>query len=234
MCVHITLVLMLALPVPAITPDELDKEGVQAWFDRTHAKLLSLGIQVDRQAMVDSAAVWGGRYSVARDIALVPGNAYASWTGAKQSWRMFSNISHGSARFMVERLDDQNEWHPVYVGMDFDHDWQLDFFQQERVRTLVNNYTHKKSYSSYKRLGRFLLVRLKQDFPDSVGFRTVMQEVHFPPPETLAKTGTLEFRKRYWGKRLEPKPEPTPPPAAKPAKPNGGSLGLPQRPPEGP
>jgi hypothetical protein len=117
---------------------------------------------------------------------------------------MFGEVSPDSARFRVERLDPDGTWRPCFVARHPEHDWKRPMFDQERVRTLVNNFAHKRARSSFKRLGRFLYPRLQADFPDALGYRIHMESIDFPHPDELARTGQLIYGKKYWGERLDP------------------------------
>ncbi len=204
---HLFFVLILALPNPVVEGDKVETPGVQMWFDRTHSRVVELGIDIDREVFEQRLLTLAWGYKSARDVVMKPANTYGLWTGARQSWRMFGDVPQESARMVIERLSENGRWEPVYVPRSREANWRRAFFEQERMRSLVNQFAHEKARSAWKRLGRRLRPMLVEDFPEAEGFRMVMERVHFPTASVLAQTREVEVGKRYWATRLvEPAP----------------------------
>jgi hypothetical protein len=206
---HLGALTLLGLPEPAVEGNNMDDPDVIAWFDRTHASMRSWGIPIAYETFKDWGMVWGARWLAVRDATLWPIETYARYTGAHQHWAMFGSVPTESAIFFMEGQT-ATGWEQIHQCRYGERTWRKEFFDQERVRSLLNLFIKKKSRDTYDQFGRWLLPQLKEDFPEYRGFRTGILSVKMPPPDVLAQTGMLESGKRFWVTVLKPAETPTP------------------------
>jgi len=194
---HLLAVSMLGLPEPQVDPDDLKSPAVQLWFDRTTRQLTSLGLDVSREQVVEQSVYWGRVWLDVERTALAPARAYASVTGTWQSWRMFGEVPQESAVLFIEAKV-KNRWVKIHSVRFGDATWRPLFWDQERTRSFVNQFTHKKARSGYDRLAKYLAAPLAEDFPEATMFRMGLQVIKFPDPAELRETGDVVWGDRYW------------------------------------
>ena len=203
---HLSMVFVVALPRAMVTPEDLEQEEVQAWFSDRSRDLAAMGFPVSTDGLIERAVWWGGGYEAVRKVLVYPASKYALWTGARQSWRMFGDVPRHSAFFFVEaRRGDR--WEPLYVARSSDAVWRRSFFDQERPRTFLNQFTYRKNRAAWKRFTGWLDDELRAAHPDVRAFRAGWQEVRFPDPASLSQTRTVEIGDRFWVASLGPRDE---------------------------
>jgi hypothetical protein len=195
--VHVLFVLVLSMPRAMVEPHDLAKEEVQSWFDDRTAQLHDLGFEVSKDDLVAQAVWWGGGYEWVRWSIAYPGNRYARSTGARQSWRMFGDVPQSSAFLFIEALHG-DDWTPIHIARDDEANWRRGFFDQERPRTFINQFTRRKNRKAWNRFVVWAGAELQADFPEVKRFRVGMQEVHFPATEDLPEHPEHRLGDRYW------------------------------------
>jgi hypothetical protein len=194
---HVLFVLVLALPRAMVTPADLSKKEVQEWFEARTDQAHAIGLPISKEQLIDQAVWWGSGYEAVRSAIARPAGLYAQVTGARQSWRMFGDVPQSSAFLFIEGSFD-GEWRPIYEARSDTADWRRPFFDQERPRTFINQFTRKKGRKGWDRFTRWLARELPKDFPEAEGFRVGMQEVRFPATEDLPEQRAHKLGKRFW------------------------------------
>lgn len=194
---HVFIVTLMAVPKPHISDKDLASEHVNEWFDRVHATVSGVGIPVARDTLkdrlVDIARAWVGF----RDVMLVPGRAYARWTGTHQSWAMFGGIPNHAGE-LVMSVEEDGRWREVFVTRQHGLDWQRPVLDQERWRSYQHQFVRKKNRKSYKRYSAWLAERAATDFPTAQAFRVQVRRVELPPADALVELGELPRGEVWW------------------------------------
>ena len=194
---HLVAITVLAIPAPLVAEDKVDDPKVQAWFDRTTDTLHRWGVPASRETVEEVGVQLGRAWLDARGAVGWPASRYATWTGAKQSWRMFGTVPDKSAYLRIE-VDRGEGWELLHVSRSEEHAWRKELFDNERTRTFVNQFAWKRNRGAWKRCERWLEVAIAEDDPDVDRFRMSMVPVHFPDPEVLAVSGTLPEGNPFW------------------------------------
>ena len=195
--VHLVLILLLALPAPAVRPKDLEDPKVQRWFEARAAQLQGWGVATDAPTLTGHAVAWGGAWLSARGQAMPMARTYASWSGTGQSWGMFGSVPTTSAVFFVEVHRDAG-WSRIYESRAHDMAWNRRWFDHERVRTFENQFTRKRNRKAYDRLATWLGPRVLRDHADLQGARMGMERVHIPEARVLARTRVLPRAETFW------------------------------------
>lgn len=202
---HLGGLTLLGLPQPALRDDDLDQPYVREFFDGVTEDLHAVGLPVSGEQVFDRGVAWGRAYLEVFDAVTWPSRTYALWTGAGQSWRMFASVPAESAVLCIEgRVD--GEWQPVHWMRFREPRWRPQFWDQERIRAMCNQFTHKKNRSAWNRLGKVIHPWLQADFPEATGFRMAMRKVEIPLPDVLNDTGDLVWGEGFWVTELGRKP----------------------------
>lgn len=196
---HIVAISLLGLPEPKVSPTDLKEPEIQAWFDNAHARLNALGVSVSREAVEAWGVDAGRRWLDVKETALAPARQYAMLVGAHQSWRMFGDVPQKSAILFIEAQVDDT-WRVIHRTRYTEVAWRPGWFNQERMRALVNQFTRKRNRSDYDRLARYIGPRVAADFPDATKLRMGMQEVRFTVP--TPGESAVGFFGRFWVRDL--------------------------------
>lgn len=194
--VHLATMLVLSIPRPHLDADELDRPETRAFVQDTTTALRGLGVPVERSDVADVVATAGPAFMAARSVVATPAATYASWTGAQQGWTMFAHVPDRSAVLVVEARQ-EGVWQEVFRSRDDVATWRRPFFDHARGRTFVNNFTWHRDRAGYRRLVGWLAPALAVEVP-AEAWRVSLQTVTFPPPDVLARTGTLARGDRFW------------------------------------
>ncbi|MCK6515895.1 hypothetical protein L6R46_12655 [Myxococcota bacterium] len=193
---HLVGITLLSLPSPGKAQD-LDAPEAAALL----ADLRALGarIGVERSAAEVKAIALGvsERVRAARATLLAPFNPYARLTGAKQGWSMFWAINHRPARLVIELEGPDGVWTPLYVARSDVYAWRRREMDQERVRGLVNQYSHLRDRRSYRAFAAFIAQRALAEHPEAQRARVLMEERPSLSPEAL-RAGKTPPSKRRW------------------------------------
>ncbi|HMV67012.1 MAG TPA: hypothetical protein PKA64_09190 [Myxococcota bacterium] len=194
---HALGVLILSIPEPSVRDADLKRPEVQRWFDEATDRVHAWGIDVAREDVEAWSVTWGQRYLAVRDVITFPFATYGNFVGPQQSWRMFGDVPADTAVFFIEARYGK-EWRLIHQSRYSDVTWRASWFDQERVRAMFNQFTHKKSRSAWDRIVKWMGTQLPADFPDADAFRMGMRSVDIPDGPTLAETGDLVWGSRFW------------------------------------
>jgi hypothetical protein len=202
---HLGGLTLLGLPQPALRDGDLDEPFVAEFFEGATRDLRRLGFDVTVEQVTERGIAWGRGYLAVFDAVNWPTKAYARATGSGQSWRMFASVPEESAVLYVEARVD-GEWRAVHWMRFREPRWRSWFWDQERIRAMCNQFTHKKNRSAWNRLGKVIHPWLQADFPEATGFRMAMRTVQFPLPAVLDDTGDVVWGDGFWVTELGRKP----------------------------
>jgi hypothetical protein len=111
--------------------------------------------------------VWkgGSAWLSFRNDLVAPFRPYLVYTGSRQSWRMFSMVSHEQGQLAIY-VDRGNGREPVFVS--YEHEvWRRTELRQERTRTILNDFFGRESKAVWPGFVDRLADWAREDFPDA-------------------------------------------------------------------
>lgn len=196
---HVWAVAIPAIPSPPnrLSVEELSKRGAKRTLGAWRELLALVGVQLSHEQAARGVAQVANRAIAARNLLSKPMEPYRRLTGARQSWRMFSQVSDRTARLEVwERRD--GALVPLYIALDPAHQWRGRTLRAERIRAYVNIFVSKNGRPSYIALVEWLACLRKAEPDAGEGLRVQMQRLQIPTPAKLAETSALVLDQPYW------------------------------------
>lgn len=184
---HVLSVLVLASPNPHRWLDkrawesENAKRDLQSWTNR----LSWLGYHTREQLERDLWSVATAYTELNRSITK-PFHLYASLTGARQGWAMFSNPQKHPAEVWVD-IYKRGRWIPVYRPFSRDYDFWRPQFRQNRVRKLMGRFARTFYEDRYNGFARFVATQAATAFPEASRIRVRMYRYAVLPPSEVSK-----------------------------------------------
>jgi hypothetical protein len=193
---HVSVIVVLSIPVP---PPQIRGEKVDP---RTEAALAPWGdavevVGIPREILFSSIQRFTRAEATALGWLRAPLRPYARLVGAEQGWLMFGSVAREVARLeiLVKTGDD---WSPLFVARTAEATWRRTLFDQERMRTLVYNFGHRRGKSKWEALATWTAKQVHAERPDVSAVRLQMRALRVPDVDELARTGALEQREPYW------------------------------------
>lgn len=138
-------------------------------------------------------------YHSARSTLIVPLEPYRTWCGTDQGWQLFAAPERHPARLEVQ-IDESrrprtmgrarsSRYRTVYLARSDGLDWNRDFFDQDRIRTVSYLYTwpHYRRRGLTRELADYLAPRIQEDFPDAWRFRIRFLRASTARPEQVVE-----------------------------------------------
>jgi hypothetical protein len=196
---HVWAVAIPAIPSPPsrLSVEELSKRGAKRTLAAWRGMLAAAGVELSHEQAARGVARVANRAIAARNLLSKPMEPYRRLSGARQSWRMFSQVSDRTARLEVwERRNGVLE--PLYIALDPAHQWRGRTLRAERMRAYTNLFVSKTGRPSYVALVEWLACLRKAEPEAGEGMRVQMQRLQIPSPAVLAETGALVVDQPYW------------------------------------
>ncbi|MCK6521091.1 hypothetical protein L6R49_06575 [Myxococcota bacterium] len=193
---HLVGITLLSLPAPGSAQD-LDEPEVAALLDDLRALGARLGVERSADEVKAIAKDVSAEVREARATVLAPFQPYARLTGARQGWSMFWAINHRPSRLVIELEGPDGAWTPLYVARSDEHAWRRKELDQERLRGVVNQYSHLRDRRSYRAFAAFIAKKALVDHPEAVRVRVLMEERPSQRPEALRAGKTPPSRRRW-------------------------------------
>lgn len=193
---HLVGITLMSLPSPGKAQD-LDEPEVAALLADLRALGARLGVERSAEEVKALALDVSERAREARGWLVAPFLPYARLTGARQGWSMFWSINHRPSRLVIELEGADGGWTPLYVARSDVYAWRRREMDQERIRGVVNQYSHLRDRRSYRAFAAFIAQRALADHPEAVRARVLMEERPSQGPEAL-RAGKTPPSKRRW------------------------------------
>lgn len=196
---HVWAVAIPALPSPPgrLTVDELSRRGAKRTLAAWRGMLGAVGVTLSHEQAAQGVVRVANRVIATRNLLSKPMEPYRRLTGARQSWRMFSQVSDRTAKLEVwERRG--GALVPLYIALDPAHQWQGRTLRAERMRAYTNLFVTKNGRSGYVALVEWLACLRAAEPGAGEGLRVQMQRLQIPSPAALAATGALVVDQPYW------------------------------------
>ncbi|MFT4976881.1 MAG: hypothetical protein ACI8S6_002786 [Myxococcota bacterium] len=198
---HVAVITFQAIPLPLKIMDDraLERRELRETLQTWSVPLVSAGLLEAAEA--PSALLrLNNRIVQVRKAALSPLQPYFYYTGAGQSWRMFSSVGTRSARLQIHlQRTDGGDWEPLYLEHT-QHRWRARLLNQERVRT-VRSYFSKRNglkRNSYDRFSEWIAAQAAAEFPEALNLRVRYQKVLIASPAEVRRAGGLEEGEVFW------------------------------------
>ncbi len=183
---HICAVCLMAFPAPqgALQKSSWDdpsvKNEMHMWAERSR----SIGFTWNDVEFRDF--LWDASKAIleVRRWVLWPFMPYMNWTGARQSWRMFSAPHRYPVRLFIE-VEQDGIWRPVYVGRSDEYTWMRDTFDHHRIRRIIFLHGWKRYDRRWSTFGKWIARHAAEDFPDATRVRIRQWKFRTPSPEEL-------------------------------------------------
>lgn len=198
---HVVAIGILCIPAPvgAINERTYNNKGVQAIFAEYAQALQGVGVSISRAELQDLAWEAGQGLLDTRKALVRPFRRYYALTGTAQGWRMFGMVNRKPARLELHvQQRPGGPWEPLYIMRDPAHAWRSTQLNQERVRGLLNDFSHLRSKRRYKRTVRWFAAQVAQEQPDAWRLRASMVVLPSPTPAALRAQGSVTPGKRVW------------------------------------
>ena len=193
---HLVGITLLSLPTPGKAQD-LDAPEAATLLEDLRALGARLGVERSVAEVKVIAVDVSERIREARAALLAPFNPYARLTGARQGWSMFWAINHRPARLVIELEGPDGAWTPLYVARSDTYAWRRRELDQERLRGVVNQYSHLRDRRSYRAFAAFIAQKALAEHPEATRARVLMEERPSQRPEAL-RAGKTPPSKRRW------------------------------------
>jgi hypothetical protein len=197
--VHVLAVTLPAIPSPPgrIGEDELGRRGARRTLAALRAGAAQLGLHWTHAEAAAMVAHSANAVVRTRNLLSQPFEPYRRISGARQSWRMFSQVTDKTARLEVyERR--AGTLRPLYIALDAQHQWRGRTLGAERMRAYTNLFVSKTSKSGYLALVDWLACARKAEPGAGEGLRVQLQRLHIPDPEALRLRGAVLIEQPYW------------------------------------
>ena len=180
------MVCVAALPAPVggMNRSAWKEPTVQAEFDAWHARLVALGLSLDRKDFEDRLFSLGRTWLGARRSLLSAAVPYQRHLGTEQSWRMFVAPHTHPASLSVD-VRENGVWRAVYVQLDPERDWRAATFEHHRFRSALFRYSWPNFQGAFGELAAWAAVEAAADFPAADAVRLRWYRQRSPRPEEL-------------------------------------------------
>lgn len=206
---HVAAVTLLAVPSPGeVTRKELRKPSLVETMEAGAQVLGALGQPTSVEALSESVYQRAKSLQSARRTLLSPLRPYERIAGVEQGWTMFgiANLHPGRLEVYVRGAvggqtsapPSADGWRLVYRSRDPELDWRAGQLDEERIRTLVNNFSWRRGHSGWGPWVDWLAGAAAADFPEATALKAQMVSMRIPPPAELRATGALREDAVYW------------------------------------
>ena len=121
---------------------------------------------------------------------------YYKYAGTRQSWQMFGYVQHSSGHLHIE-IQENDQWRPLYVDLDSDHQWQGALINQERSRAMRSLFAQKQYFERYKRFSEWLSIKAFEAYPQAQAVKVFYEMQSVPKANILRATGRKKGD-RFW------------------------------------
>jgi hypothetical protein len=176
---HVVAITVMSIPAPVGGMEEA-RWATPAGKRELHQWAEALG--TSDQALRDVVWKAGGAWLSFRNDLVAPFRPYLVYTGSRQSWRMFSMVSHEQGQLAIS-VDRGNGREPVFVS--YEHElWRRTELRQERTRTILNDFFGRESKSVWPGFVDRLADWAREDFPDAKTLEVEISTRPTPDPGT--------------------------------------------------
>ena len=183
---HLVAITLAALPAPvgamrrAEWAEPTVQDEIQMWTDR----LQGWGVGITSEQLEERVWQFARKWLGARRTLLEPFDPYFKYCGTYQSWRMFVAPHRYPSRLVVD-LKVEGEWVPLYRGRDPELDWHSEWFDHDRMRSVVFRFGWKSYRRTYNQFSHWLARQAETEFPEATHLRVRMHKVRTPSPEEV-------------------------------------------------
>jgi hypothetical protein len=183
---HCLAITLAALPAPvgamrrAEWAEPTVQDEIQMWTDR----LQEWGVEITSAQLEERVWQFARKWLGARRTLLEPFEPYFKYCGTYQSWRMFVAPHRYPSRLVVD-LKVEGEWVPLYRGRDPELDWHSEWFDHDRMRSVVFRFGWGSYRRTYNQFSHWLADRAAVEFPEATHLRVRMHKVRTPTPEEV-------------------------------------------------
>lgn len=193
---HVVGVVLLSIPSPegAMQRSSWDDPTVQHEFEAWSRRLRAIGVHHDRRSLDQSLWSLSNRYLTVRRVITSPYDAYGTFAGSRQSWRMFTAPQRFPVRLEVS-IRERGAYHTVYLSRSNEHVWRRDLFDHYRLRRAVFMMGWDRERRHFTTFADWVASRAAADYPDAtdVLVRTVRYRTP-EPSEALAGKEMLDVK----------------------------------------
>jgi hypothetical protein len=189
---HVLALVVLSFPSPpsGMQRSAWENPTVQNEFKLWAARISSLGWELDAKSL--DALLWdvSKKYVAGREKVVAPFDPYTTYTGARQSWRMFVAPQRFPVRIEVSVREGSRPWQKVYESRSAEHAWLAHLLEKYRLRRIVFATAWDKDARQFKMLCDWLAKQAARDFPAATEVMIRQQRYRTPTPEEalLGKT----------------------------------------------
>lgn len=197
---HVAAVFLLSLPSPGrLSKKHLKVPGIVETLDGVTVVLRVVVGPTSREELSEQILLTARSLQSTRRKLLSPFQRYRRFAGVGQGWTMFGVANRHPGRMEVYiRNRDAPEWLPIYVSRDPLLDWRSRQLDEERIRTLINNFSWGRGRRDWSLWVDWLAASAAQDFPEAISIKAQMVSMRLPSPAELRETGVLIDDKVYW------------------------------------
>lgn len=181
---HLIAVIALSIPASASMQNRAAwrqphaRRELALWTERAQA----LGFDVDQREF--EVWLWDltGEYLGVRARIVEPFAIYASYTGARQGWPMFSTPQTEPCRLVIDVREIGGEWQEIYRERSASEDWMRRQLDHNRLRKLEGRLGRGGYGLRYRGMVEWLARRAARDFPEAAQLRSRVERRRTPDP----------------------------------------------------
>lgn len=190
---HVLALVVLSFPSPpsGMQRSAWDNPTVQNEFKLWAERLSGLGWQISPKEL--DATLWdlSKRYVAGREKVTAPFDAYVTYSGARQSWRMFTAPQRFPVRLEISVRQGAGAWRKVYESRSEELAWNTQIFEKYRMRRVVFSTAWDRDTRQFKMLCDWIAKQAARDFPAATEVQIRQLRYRTPTPEEALEGKTL-------------------------------------------
>jgi hypothetical protein len=205
---HVGAVLLGSIPMPkGLRREEMDSASMAPSLAPWEALAQRLGLADDQRGARDLLFRLAEGGIATRKAIIDPFQPYYRLSRARQGWTMFGFVNHRPCRLEIE-VDRGAGWEKLYVARSSEHDWEQALFDQERMRALVNPWSHGQNRKQFATFAAWVARRVGAQQADVQRVAVSMVRLRNPPPAELRRLGRVPVDSVLWRDELSPQGDP--------------------------
>jgi hypothetical protein len=192
---HVLALVVLSFPSPpsGMQRSAWDNPTVQNEFELWAERLSGLGWKMTTKELDSMLWDLSKRYVAGREKVTAPFEAYTTYSGARQSWRMFVAPQRYPVRIEVSLREGAGAWKKVYESRSEEHAWLSPIFEKYRMRRVVFSTAWDKDARQFRMLCDWIAKQVERDFPAATEVMIRQLRYRTPTPaEALEGKSTPE------------------------------------------
>lgn len=166
---------------------------VQNEFTLWAERLSSMGWKMTTAELESNLWALSTRYVAGREKVTKPWEAYVTYSGARQSWRMFVAPQRYPVRIEISVREGAGAWRKVYESRSQEHQWLSHLLEKYRLRRVVFATAWDKDARHFKMFCDWIAKQAARDFPGATEVQIRELRYRTPTPEeALAGRTRLE------------------------------------------